>query len=145
MELIQRIIYAVTELHPIHPMLVHFPIALTGAGTLFILLAVWKKSKALEQAASANIALASLGTIAAGLTGMLDNTNTYGGSAPNADAKIILAFILLIITAWTSIARWYNPHLFESRFKGLYVIAYPVSFILALVLAFLGGIILYGF
>ena len=145
MELIQRIIHALTELHPIHPMLVHFPIALTGAGALFILLAVWKKSKMLEQAAFANIVLAAFGTLAAGLTGMMDNVNTYDGAAPNATWKILLALILLAVTAVTSIARWRNPNLFESRAKPLYVTAYLVSFVLAITLAFLGAIILYGF
>lgn len=145
MELIQRIIHALTELHPIHPMLVHFPIALTGAGALFILLAVWKKSKTLEQAAFANMVLASLGTIAAGATGLMDNINTYDGAAPNAMWKILLALTLLVITAGTSIARWQNPNLLESRAKVLYVTAYLASFMLAIVLAFLGAIILYGF
>jgi len=145
MELIQRIITALTELHPLHPMLVHFPIALTGAGALFILLAAWKKSQTLEQTAFANIVLASLGTIAAGITGMMDNMNTYDGAAPNASWKMILALALFIITAWTSIARWRNPNLFTSRAKALYIAAYLVSFLIAIVLAFLGGVILYGF
>jgi uncharacterized membrane protein len=59
--------------------------------------------------------------------------------------KMTLASILLIITAWTSIARWRNPNLFESRAKPWYVGAYVVSFLLAITLAFLGGVILYGF
>ena len=145
MELIQRIFYALTELHPLHPMLVHFPIALTGAGSLFILLAVWKKSKALEQAAFANIVLAAIGTLAASITGFMDNLNTYDGAAPNVTWKILLALILLVITATTSIVRWRKPNLFESRGKVLYVAAYLVSFVIAIVLAFLGAIILYGF
>ena len=145
MELIQRIIHALTELHPIHPMLVHFPIALTGAGALFILLAAWKKSKVLEQAAFANIVLAAIGTLAASITGFMDNLNTYDGAAPNVTWKILLALILLVITATTSIVRWRKPNLFESRDKVLYVAAYLVSFVIAIVLAFLGAIILYGF
>lgn len=145
MDVIRRIILALTETHPIHPMLVHFPIALTGAAAFFILLALWRKSKTLEQAAFANIVLATFGTLAAGITGMMDNFNTYYGAAPNAGAKAMLAFLLLIITAATSIARWRNPNLFESRAKPLYSAAYFISFALALVLAFLGGVILYGF
>ena len=145
MELIQRIIHALTQLHPLHPMLVHFPIALTGAGALFILLAVWKKNSALEQAAFANIVLASFGTVAAGITGMMDNIKNYDGAAPNVMWKMLLATTLLLVTAWTSIARWRNPNLFESRAKPFYVTAYFVSFLLAITLAFLGGIILYGF
>lgn len=145
MELIQRIIHALTELHPLHPMLVHFPIALTGAAALCIVLAAWRKNQSLEQTAFANMVLAALGTIAAGVTGMMDNLNTYDGAAPNAKWKILLALILLVITAVTSISRWRNPNLFESRAKPFYIAAYIVSFLLALTLAFLGGIILYGF
>lgn len=145
MDFIERVVHALTEMHPIHPMLVHFPIALTGAAAFFILLALWRKSKSLEQAAFANIVLATFGTIAAGLTGMLDNVNTYDGSAPNASAKIMLALVLLIVTAATSIARWRNPNIFDTKAKPIYTAAYFISFALALVLAFLGGIILYGF
>jgi hypothetical protein len=93
MEFIDRIIYALTELHPIHPMFVHFPIALTGAAFLFIVLAYWKNNASLESAAYANIALAAISTIVAGVTGFLDNLNTYEGEAPNGGVKIIvLAF-----------------------------------------------------
>lgn len=146
MEFINRLIHALTELHPLHPMLVHFPIGLTGAGALFILLAWWKKSSALEQAAFANIALASLATFAAGWAGIYDNNLTYDGRAPNATAKIILASLLLIITALTAFFRWKTPGLFETAStKPLYISAYLVSFALALALAFLGGVILYGF
>ena len=145
MDFIERVIHALTVTHPLHPMLVHFPIALTGAAAFFILLALWRKSKALEQAAFANIVLATFGTLAAGVTGMMDNFNIYDGAAPNAGTKALLASLLFIITAATSIARWRNPDLFESRARPLYAAAYFISFALALVLAFLGGVILYGF
>lgn len=146
MEFINRVIHALTELHPLHPMLVHFPIALTGAGAFFILLATWKNNTVLEQAAFANITLASIGTLAAGLAGIYDNNLNYDGNAPNATAKIILATILLTITGLTAYLRWRNPRLFETpSAKPFYIAAYLISFALALVLAFLGGIILYGF
>src|SRR5215212_7954874 len=98
MELISRIIHALTEVHPTHPMFVHFPIALTGAAFLFILLAYLRKNAALEQIAFANIILAAIGTIAAGITGYMDNLKNYLGDAPNAGTKIILAIILFILT-----------------------------------------------
>jgi uncharacterized membrane protein len=145
MEFINRLIRALTELHPTHPMLVHFPIALTGAAFLFILLAYWRKSASLEQTAFANIVLAALGTIAAGLTGIMDNAKNYEGGAPNAMTKIILATLLLVLTAGISIVRYRNPDLFWKGNRLLYVSSYGVSFGIALVLAFLGGVILYGF
>lgn len=145
MEFIQRVIHALTELHPTHPMFVHFPIALTGAAFLFILLAYWRKSASLEQTAFANIVLASIATVAAGITGYLDNIKNYIGEAPNASTKIVLAITLFILTAGISIVRYRNPDLFKKANPILYMASYGISFGIALVLAFLGGIILYGF
>jgi uncharacterized membrane protein len=145
MEFINRVIHALTELHPTHPMLVHFPIALTGAAFLFILLAYLRNNASLEQTAFANIVLASLGTIAAGITGYLDNLENYLGDAPNASTKITLAIVLFILTAGISIVRYRNPDLFQRGNRFLYIASYGVSFAIALVLAFLGGVILYGF
>ncbi len=145
MEFINRVIHALTELHPTHPMIVHFPIALTGAAFLFILLAAWRNNSSLEQAAFANIVLAFLGTIGAGLTGIMDNINNYEGAAPNAGWKIILATILFFLTAGIAIVRYRNPNLFQGGNRFLYIASYGVSFAIALILAFLGGVILYGF
>jgi uncharacterized membrane protein len=144
MDLINRIIHAITEVHPLHPMLVHFPIGLTGAASFFILLALWRNKTFFEQAAFANIVLATVATLAAGLTGIYDNQVNYVGDAPNAMLKITLAIVLLLVTTITATARWKNPDLF-SKSKTLYVAAYFLSFGLALTLAFLGGVILYGF
>ena len=144
MDFFDRLITALTETHPIHPMVVHFPVALTGAGLFFILLALWKNKEFFEQAAFANIALATVSTIVAGITGMYDYQINYLGDAPNAGLKMILAIVLLLVTTVTTIARWRNPNLFNKS-RTLYVGAYIINFGLALVLAFLGGVILYGF
>ncbi|MEW6285067.1 MAG: DUF2231 domain-containing protein [Chloroflexota bacterium] len=145
MDFLNRLVIALTEVHPTHPMFVHFPIALTGAAFLFILLAWWRNNAALEQAAFANIALASLSTIAAGITGYMDNLKNYLGDAPNAGVKIILAIVLFLLTAGISLFRYRNPDVFQKGSRMLYAGAYGLSFAIALVLAFLGGVILYGF
>ena len=145
MEFINRVIHALTELHPTHPMLVHFPIALSGAAFLFILLAAWRRNSSLEQAAFANIVLAFLGTIAAAVTGIMDNARNYDGAAPNAGTKIILAITLFLLTGGISLFRFRNPNLFQQGNRFLYIASYGLSFAIALVLAFLGGVILYGF
>jgi len=144
MAFLKELIHALTQVHPLHPMFVHFPIALTGAAFLFILLAYWRKNPMLEQAAFANICLAAISTVVAGVTGYLDNIKNYLGDAPNANIKIILATILLIVTTTVSIVRYRNPHLFDTANRILYIAAYGLSFAIALVLAFLGGVILYG-
>lgn len=145
MEFINRIIHALTEVHPTHPMVVHFPIALTGAAFLFVLLAAWRKSPSLEQAAFANMILAFLGTIAAAITGIMDNAKNYEGAAPNGGTKVMLASILFLLTAGIIFVRSRNPNLFQEGNRFLYIASYGVSFAITLVLAFLGGVILYGF
>ena len=145
MDFFNRLFIALTELHPTHPMFVHFPIALTGAAFLFILLAYWKNNAPLEHAAFANIVLAAISTVVAGITGYLDNINNYVGKAPNATAKIILATILFLLTTGISIVRYRNPEMFQKSNRVLYIASYGFSFAIALVLAFLGGVILYGF
>jgi uncharacterized membrane protein len=145
MDFLNRLVIALTEVHPTHPMFVHFPIALTGAAFLFILLAWWRNSAALEGAAFANIALAAVSTIAAGITGYLDNLKNYLGDAPNAGAKMILAMALFLLTSGITIIRYRTPQIFQKGNRLLYAGAYGLSFTIALVLAFLGGIILYGF
>ena len=145
MDFINRVTHALTELHPTHPMVVHFPIALSGAAFLFILLAYWKRSTTLEQTAFANITLASISTIVAGVTGYVDNIKNYVGDAPNASTKIVLAILLFFLTSAISVVRYRNPDLFQKSNPFLYIASYGISFGIALVLAFLGGVILYGF
>jgi uncharacterized membrane protein len=145
MDFINRLIVAVTELHPTHPMFVHFPIALTGAAFFFILLAHIRNNPALEFTAFANMVLAAVSTVVAGITGYMDNANNYDGEAPNASVKIILAILLFILTTGISLARFRNPNLFSQTNRLLHIGAYGLSFVIAFVLAFLGGVILYGF
>ena len=145
MDFIDRIITAVTELHPIHPMLVHFPIALSGAAFLFITIAWWKKDAGFEKFAFANMVLTVFGTIAAGVSGFYDNQVNYSGDAPNTGVKMILAIVMLAITTGIVVWRWRKPDVFESSSKVIYYLGYAASFGIALVLAFLGGVILYGF
>jgi len=145
MDFFNRLFIAITQVHPTHPMIVHFPIALTGAAFLFILIAYWKKNASLEQAAFANVVLAAISTIAAGITGYIDNIKNYVGDAPNAGAKIVLAIVLFHLTTGISIARFRNPGIFQKGNGLLYAGSYGLSFAIAIVLAFLGGVILYGF
>lgn len=145
MDFLNRLFVTLTQVHPTHPMIVHFPIALTGAAFLFILLAYWRKNASLEQAAFANISLAAVSTVVAGVTGYIDNIKNYVGDAPNAGAKIALAITLFLLTTGISFVRFRNPDIFQKGNRLLYAGAYGLSFVIAIVLAFLGGVILYGF
>jgi uncharacterized membrane protein len=146
MDLILRIFHDVTQVHPPHTLIVHFPIALTGAALFFILVALWKGGKILEQVAFADLALAVVSIFVCAIFGIRDNIVFYAGSAPNHVAKIALAGTLFVITAITAVARWRNKELFFNKStRVIYIAAYFISFAIASVLGFLGGIILFGF
>jgi uncharacterized membrane protein len=146
MEFITRFINALVNLHPTHIMTVHFPIGLTGAALLFVLLALWRRSRVLEQAAFFNVALAAAGTVVAGMMGFRDHLVRFDGQAPLANVKIFLAASLFALTLITALRRRRNPDLlWNPSTMMLYVAAFVGSFGLAAALGFLGGVILYGF
>ncbi len=132
--------------HPFHTLVVHFPVGLTGAAAFFMLVALfWKRARILEVVAFANLALASVSTIVAAITGLYDNATRWSGKAPNYQYKIILGILLFLVTATVSIIRWRKPDLFDQKStRLLYAGAYAVSFGLAAVLGLLGGIIVWG-
>jgi uncharacterized membrane protein len=146
MDVIVRIFHVLVHVYPQHPMSVHFPIALTGAALFFILLALWRRNEILEKVAFANLALAAASTIVAAALGIYDNIVSYDGKAPTHTAKIVLACMLFAVTSATVVIRWKQKIPFRDKTrKALYAAAYFVSFALAAVLGFLGGVILYGF
>ena len=145
MALIKEIIHALLVVQPPHPIFVHFPIALISAALFFLLLALWRKRDLYEKIAFANISLAAVSTIVAGIVGFRDNVVIFKGIAPNYIAKIVIASALFILTGAIAILRWRYPDLFHSRFKALYLLAHFICFALVAVQGFLGGIIVYGF
>jgi uncharacterized membrane protein len=146
MDFIERVVNALTELHPPHSMTVHFPLALTGAAFLFLLLALWRRDEMLERAAFFNLTLAAVSTVVAGITGYRDHLVRFEGDAPYVSLKIFLAITLFLLTTVTAISRWRRPEIaWEPSTTVLYLAAFGGSFALAVVLGFLGGAILYGF
>ena len=145
MEFITRIINAIFEIHPLHSMTVHFPIALTGAALLFLVLALWRRNEALERAAFYLIALSAISTIVAGVTGYRDNIVRFEGEAPLVSAKIFLAVTLFVLTVGITVSRSRDREiLWGPATMVIYVAAFAASFLLAATLGFLGGVILYG-
>ena len=139
-------ITTIFDTHPWHVPTVHFPIALTGAALLFLVLALWRRSDMLERAAFYNITLAAISTIAAGITGYRDYVVRLEGDAPYASVKMFLAVSLLLLTAGIAVARWRKPDmLWKPSTMVFYILAFLGSFAIASTLGFLGGVILYGF
>lgn len=142
---ITQIINAIVNIHPWHSMVVHFPIGLTGAACLFILLARWRRNESLERAAFYAIALAAISTIVAALTGLRDNQVRFDGAAPYITVKIFLGITLFLLTTVISLTRWRKPEvLWTPTTTVLYLAGFTGSFLLAITLGFIGGVILYG-
>jgi uncharacterized membrane protein len=142
---INQIINAVINIHPWHSMVVHFPIGLTGAAFLFILLARWRRNESLEHAAFYVIGLAAISTIVAAVTGIRDNQVRFEGTAPYVPLKIFLGSTLFLLTSAVAIMRWRKREvLWNSATTVLYLAGFAASFLLAITLGFIGGVILYG-
>jgi len=145
MALIQKIIHALLVVQPPHPLFVHFPIALISTALFFLLLALWKKSDILEKIAFADLCVAAVSILVAGVFGIRDNIVFFKGGAPNYLAKIINASFMFVITSATVLLRWKNPGLPQGRYKWFYLADHILLFGLVAVQGFLGGIIVYGF
>jgi uncharacterized membrane protein len=142
---VNQIINAIINIHPWHSMVVHFPIGLTGAAFLFILLARWRRNESLEHAAFFIIALAAISTIVAALTGIRDNLVRFEGTAPYVTVKIFLGITLFLLTTSLAVTRWRKREvLWSPATTVLYVAGFAGSFLLAITLGFIGGVILYG-
>jgi uncharacterized membrane protein len=146
MAFISRLLDTLVNVHPIHSMTVHFPIALTGTALLFLVLAFWRRDETLERAAFFNITLSTLSVVVAGVTGYRDYIVRFEGDAPLVNVKIFLAISLLVLTMVIAISRWRNPEvLWKPSTMLLYLSGFAGSFALAITLGFMGGVILYGF
>jgi uncharacterized membrane protein len=142
---INQIVNAIVNIHPWHSMVVHFPIGLTGAALLFIVLARWRRSDSLEHAAFFVITLAAISTIVAAVTGVRDNLVRFDGAAPYVPIKIVLGITLFVLTTVMAATRWRRREvLWNPATTVLYLAGFAGSFLLAITLGFLGGVILYG-
>lgn len=146
MESVNQLLITIFDTHPWHVPTVHFPIALTGGALLFLVLALWQRNEMLERAAFYNMSLAALSTILAGLTGYRDYLVRFEGDAPFANVKIFLAITLFVLTSVITVSRWRKSEmLWKPSTMVLYLLAFGISFALAITLGFFGGVILYGF
>jgi uncharacterized membrane protein len=146
MDFVNRVVTALVDLHPWHALIVHFPIALSTVGLFFVLLALWRRRELYENFAFFHVALVAISTAFAGLAGLRDHVVRFEGDTPYVDVKIFLGISLLVLASVTALARRRYPGLFwNPSTRTLYVAAYAGCFLLAAVLGFVGGAILYGF
>ena len=146
MGILDRILNAVLNIHPWHSLMVHFPTAFATVGLLCILYALWRRSELFEKFAFFCMAVTAAGTALSGVAGLRDNAVHFGGGAPYLNLKIYLGISLLLLSAASGIARWRKPDLlWDPSTRILCIAGYVGAFLLATVLGFVGGSIVYGF
>jgi uncharacterized membrane protein len=146
MNFVERVINALINIHPWHSLVVHFPTAFSTVGFLCVLYALWRNSKLFEKIAFFCIAVTAAGTAVAGLAGLRDNWVHFAGAAPYLNIKIFLASSLLLLSSITTVARASKPDiLWNPSSRIYYLAAFLGAFVLATVLGFVGGSIVYGF
>ena len=146
MSLLERVVNALVNIHPWHSLVVHFPTAFSVVGALCVLFALWRRNELFEKFAFFCMVITAAGTAAAGLAGLRDNLVHFDGGAPYLNVKIFLAVSLLLLTSAAALGRWRNPDLLWSpSTRILYTSAFVGAALLATVLGFVGGSIVYGF
>lgn len=146
MAFLERVLNAIVNIHPWHSLAVHFPTAFATVGLLCILFALWRRNELSEKFAFFCMAVTAAGTALSGLAGLRDNLVHFDGAAPYLNIKVFLAVSLLLLTTVTAFGRWRNPDLlWHPSTRILYVSAFVGAFLLATVLGFVGGSIVYGF
>ncbi|MEK9501933.1 DUF2231 domain-containing protein [Gaopeijia maritima] len=137
---------AIFVTHPLHSMIVHFPIALSAVGLLFVVLALVQGSTAMEEAAFVCILLTAITGLLASFSGYRDVIVRFDGEASYVGAKAFLGVTMVLLSGAMAFARVRWPRLlWNPSTMILYVAGFAVVATLSGVLGFLGGVILYGF
>jgi uncharacterized membrane protein len=137
------------ETSHLHPMLVHFPVALIAVGFLFDLAYIfYKKEFCLSKAGFYLMILGTLGAIAAYTTGQFfTDQPTQGEILGVFEKHETAALITMIAMILASIVRIYlvMTKKEESSLKWLSFILYLIGFCAVGYTGFLGGTMVYNF
>lgn len=144
--MIGKLLETIFVTHPLHGMLVHFPIALSFAGFIFLLLALRERSTALERAAFYCMVMTAVFSVLASFSGYRDVLVRFEGDAPLVPQKAFLGVTLVLLAGSLAFSRARNEELlWNPRTMVLYVSGFAGTVALSATLGFLGGVILYGF
>lgn len=133
---------------PIHPLLVHFPIALFSVGSVLALLYLlgWRRLAAAPLLAWGMLALGWLGLFAAILTGLIDRNREGSDAALLAvlNPHTALGFALLAVYGWLLYwrLRWADV-LDRPALRARLVLLLALGLAVLLVESWLGGRLVY--
>lgn len=133
----------------VHPLLVHFPIALLIAALVLDLVALFARKDRLTVGTGAILVLAALGAAAALITGFLAEETVEAMPPDEArhetlEAHELAAIAVLVLTIalalWRVAARMEYP---QGRLRWLYLALLAVACVLVSITGHLGGTLVY--
>ena len=130
---------------PLHPMTVHFPIALYLLGVLLTLIYLWRGQKEYERFAYLSFLLSFLGTLVASLVGLIDQ-NQLELADPrrdNVNTHITAGIALLIINGLLIYMRFRWIDVLTGHYRWAYLGLMALGVIGVLATAWLGAELVY--
>jgi uncharacterized membrane protein len=134
-------------LTPFHPRVVHFPIALSIVGALFIVIGTIRSQERWTGYGQVSLLLGWFGIMVAVVTGLIDQTKAPQTEAVSAVInQHITAGIALLVTVGLAL-YWplRNKKLWQSSARWGYVALLAVIIVLVLIEGWLGGKLVYQF
>lgn len=136
------------SLSHIHPMLVHFPIALVAVGFLADLISLFfKKEACLTKVGLFLLVVGTLSAMAALLSGLLFTTDLEGTAGEVMENHELFAWITVSILVVTSVLRIFilRTNRESTNLKWVAFALYALAAVSVSVTGFLGGSLVYNY
>jgi len=132
---------------PLHPRVVHFPIALSLAGVLFLVLGLFRRHERFTGYGQWSLLLGWLGIMAAVVTGLIDQAGAPQEPTVTAiiNQHITAGIALLIASGFALYWPLRNKKLWTTRARWGYLALLVAIVLLVLMEGWLGGKLVYDY
>ena len=133
--------------HPLHPLTVHFPIALLFTSVFFDLLGIVTENKNFKQTGWWLLLLGLIGGIVSASFGMWTEEQVEAMGVPEeaVDRHEMFAIITLLVFAALAVLRWRTRSSWSTRERTLYLCVAMGGLLLLGVTGFYGGELVYRY
>lgn len=133
--------------HPIHPMIVHFPIALLATAILFEVLELVFKRSVLREAATWLLGIGFFGGLAAAATGLLAEEAAEDMGVPESAIEIHESFAIATLAVFAVLIaiRWLQHKRRVPQLPGLFLALGLIGVVLIGLTGYFGGDLVYRY
>jgi len=132
----------------VHPMLVHFPIALISTGFLLELIYLFRKKEVcLTKAGYYLLILGALATVVTWLSGSFLTAEMEGGAGQVRETHELLATITVVLLIIAAAIRIYVvvKKKDDKKLKNIAFVVYALATISVMITGFFGGTLVYNY